>query len=167
MRTISSRKIAVAVLATLLISSAVFAASVLADPASESRDTGHPVVVSFTKWVTISPGYPIMAGTVKADDVGTFAGEILLLHTTQSGDITQLQAVYEVQAGDQSFKALVQGGQNNQAGTALLDGVILGGWHTGAKVHVQYRVVPKCGQANALNDRCFTGTITISPDSEN
>src|SRR6202171_2603388 len=103
MRAMNIRKIAVAVLATSLVSTAVFAAGALADPAAESRDPLHPIVVSFTKWVTISPGYPIMAGTVKGDVVGTFAGEILVLQTTQSGDITRLEAVYEVQDGDQSF----------------------------------------------------------------
>jgi len=163
-----SRGLEAALVATLIISTLALAASVLANPVAESPRSGGPVVLSFTKWLTTDPSLlpAVMAGTVKGDVVGIFAGEALVIQTTRSGDITRLEATYEVQAADHSFKALMQGGQNNQAGTALLDGVILGGWRTGSRVHVEYHVVTNCGQPGAFNNTCFTGTITIGPTPE-
>jgi hypothetical protein len=165
MSAFTNRSLVAALIATAVISTLAFVASVLANPVAESPDGGGPLVLSFTKWLTTDPSLlpALMAGTVKGDVVGTFAGEALVIQTTRSGDITRLEATYEVQAGDRSFKALMQGGQNNQAGTALLDGVILGGWHTGSRVHVEYHVVTNCGQPGAFNNTCFTGTITIDP----
>jgi hypothetical protein len=148
------------------VSTVAFAASVLASPAAQSRDGGHPVVVSFTKWATITPGYPILAGVTGGDAAGTFSGEVFVLQTTQSSDITRLDAVYEVHAGDHSFKALVQGGQNNVTNKALLDGVVLDGWMTGAHAHVAYQVI-KCDQPNAAGGTCFQGTITLTPSPDN
>jgi hypothetical protein len=174
----TSRTVAIAAFATVLASSFVFAASVLASPAAESRANGQRVVLTFTKWLTITPAdtNPIMEGFVGGDVVGKFAGQVLFDQTTDlvaklgplaGGDIERIEAVYEVQAGDRSFQAFVQGGENSQTHKALLEGVILGGWHTGAKVHVAFHDVPKCGQPNALGDTCFTGTITLTPDPEN
>jgi hypothetical protein len=164
MRPSTSRSIAVAVVATLLLSSAVFAAGDQGDPVAQSGDGGNSVVLPFTKWITADPGFPITAGTVSGEAAGPISGEILVRQLTASKDIMRLEAVYEIQAGDHSFKALLQGGQNNLAGTGLLDGTILGGWHTGARVHVDYHIVSPCGQANAFNDTCFAGTISIATE---
>jgi hypothetical protein len=166
--------------ATLLISTVAFAASVLASPAADSRSREGPIVVTFTKWVTINPGPPpgsvaMMQGVVGGDAVGNFVGQVLVDTNTQlaakfpppAADVEVIQAVYEAEAGDHSFTALIQGGENNQSHTAVLDGVVLRGWHTGAKVRVQFHDVPNCGQPNAVDNTCFTGTITIMPDSEN
>ena len=122
--------------------------------------------ITFTKWITITPGYPIMAGFVGGDVVGVFAGELLVVQNTIDGNITRLGAIYGVQAGDHSFTALMQGGQNNVTGTALLDGVILGGWRTGARVHVEYDVIRPCAEPNALFGVCFKGTIHVERDSD-
>ena len=170
----TSRTRVAAVFATLLISTVAFAASVLASPAAESPTNERASVVTFTKWVTINPGPPIMQGVVGGDAVGQFAGQVMFDQTTQlvaklgppPGDIEVIQAVYSAVAGEHSFTALIQGGENPQTHTALLDGVVLRGWHTGAKVHVQFHDVTHCGQPNALDDTCFTGTITITPDPE-
>jgi hypothetical protein len=75
-----------------------------------------------------------------------------------------LDALYEVQAGDHSFTALIQGGQNNVTRKALLDGVILDGWRTGARVHVEYTVISGCAGMPA--GPCFEGTIRILRDSD-
>ena len=61
--------------------------------------------------------------------------------------------------GNHSFTALIRGGQNNETGTAILDGVILGGWRTGELVHVEYEVRADCAGAPA--GTCFQGTIHI------
>jgi hypothetical protein len=175
MRATTRRSIAVVMFAMLLLSSAVFAGSVLADPAAESRDSGRPVVLTFTKWVTNDPGKGIMQGFVGGDVVGKFAGQVLDSQTTNlveklgplaSGDIQLLEAVYEVQAGDHSFRSLIRGGYDVPTNKARLDGFVLGGWLTGAKVHVEFQAMP-CNpvQSNAAGGTCFVGTIALTPDS--
>ena len=123
------------------------------------------IEVSFTKWVTIVPGYPQMEGFTGGDVTGSFSGEILVAQTTTDNGITRLEAVYEVHAGRRSFTALVQGGQNNLTGSARLDGTVLGGWRTGDRVHVKYDVI-HCAEPNAFQGICFRGLIRIGPASE-
>jgi hypothetical protein len=148
---------------------ALFAANSLAQPATTSTDNGHHVVLTFTKWITGLGvnGDPLMAGVVGGDVSGTFSGEVLFNKKSNTGDMTSLIAVYEVQAGDHSFKALVQGGSDNDpsANNALLEGAVLGGWLSGEKVHVQFKTL-QCNpvRPDALGNTCFQGTITITPN---
>lgn len=116
----------------------------------------RPVVITFTKWIT---AFPLMAGFVGGDVAGDFVGEVMQYQESGNRRITRLEAMYEVQAGNRSFTALIRGGQNNETGTAILDGVILGGWRTGARVHVEYEVMTDCTGAPA--GLCFQGTIHI------
>lgn len=120
------------------------------------NDQRRPVDITFTKWMA---GYPVMAGFVGGDVIGDFTGEVLQYQESLNHRIIRLEAMYEVQAGKRSFTALLRGGQNNEAGTAILDGVILGGWRTGARVHVEYDVKTNCTGAPA--GVCFQGTIRI------
>src|SRR5262245_27334899 len=133
------------------------------------------IVVTFTKWVTaVVPPIPaeaapsrfLMAGVVGGDVAGDFVGEVLDRRVSTTGTVTSqivaLDALYEVQAGDHSFTALIQGGQNNVTRKALLDGVILDGWRTGARVHVEYTVISGCAGKPA--GPCFEGTIRILRD---
>jgi hypothetical protein len=171
------RNIVVAIVATLLVSTVVFAASVRAKPTAESNDSGRRVNLTFTKWVTIGPGTPILQGFVGGDVDGKFAGQVLVNQTTDlvekfgplaSGyHINVLEEEYEVQAGDHSFRALVQGGYDIPTNKAGLDGVVLGGWLTGEKVHVEYQAIP-CNpvQPNAAGGTCFQGTIAVRPGPE-
>jgi hypothetical protein len=128
-------------------------------------DDDQGAIVTFTKWITITPGFPIMEGFTGGEAAGSFSGEIFVAQTTIDQLITRLEAVYEIHAGNHSFTALIRGGQNNKAGTALLDGVVLDGWLTGEAVHVQYRVI-HCDQPNAAGGTCFQGTIRIGSEFE-
>jgi hypothetical protein len=73
--------------------------------------------------------------------------------------------MYEVVDGDRSFTALIRGG-SNAAGLGLLDGVILAGWRTGARVQVVFQrylanpLMPSCDGA-PINKNCFVGTIHV------
>lgn len=131
-------------------------------PIDKAQDNtpGGPVVITFTKWIT---GFPLMAGFVGGDVAGDFAGEVMQYQESGNRRIIRLEAMYEVQAGNRSFTALIRGGQNNETGTAILDGVILGGWRTGARVHVEYDVMTDCNGAPA--GLCFQGTIHIERPS--
>jgi hypothetical protein len=180
------RNIVIAVFATLIVSSAGLAASVAANddgnatgrlsPAAEPVDSARPVVMNFTKWVAIDPGLPIMQGFVGGDVEGKFAGEVFRREQTDlvtklgsqaSGDIAHIEAAYEVIAGDHSMRALVQGGFDVSTNKARLDGVVLGGWLTGGAVHVEFQTMP-CNpvQSNALDNKCYVGTITVTPSAE-
>jgi hypothetical protein len=187
MKTGTRRNIVVAVFATLLISSAGFAASVTAKEegdvtgrvglAAEPVDSGQPVVLPFTKWVTISPGFPTMQGFVGGDVNGKFAGQVFRREQTDlgaklgpqaSGDIAHIEAAYEVVAGDHSMRTFVQGGYDVPTNKARLDGVVLGGWLTGGTMHVEFQAM-QCNpvQSNALDNKCYVGTITVTPGAEN
>ena len=152
------KTIVIAIVILLQISPALAGSTSDAGPA---QDNQRPVVITFTKWIT---GFPLMAGFVGGDVAGDFSGEVMQAQESGNGRIIRLEAMYEVQAGDRSFTALVRGGQNNETGTAILDGVILGGWRTGARVHVEYEVMTDCAGAPA--GLCFQGTIHIERPSK-
>jgi hypothetical protein len=147
-----------------------------------------PVEVTFTKWRTAvlpaPPAVPVrllFAGFVGGDlGAGDFVAEVLDRKTstpctalvpsctpgstppTITVPINALHAIYEVQAGDHSFIALIQGGSNGVTGAGLLDGVIHSGWRTGAKVHVAFQTVTSCsGRDGTPHGPCFEGTIRI------
>ena len=151
-----------------------------------SRVPGMPVDVTFTKWPTTGlpplpavPGRTLFQGFVGGDlGDGAFVGEVLdskvstactafgptctpgITPPTITGSIGALHAIYEVQVGENSFTALIQGGRNRVAGgVALLDGVILAGWRTGAQVHVAFQTTADCAGAPA--GPCFQGVIRV------
>jgi len=131
--------------------------------AEDHRDNNRPVEIAFTKWVTTSP---FMEGFWGGDLANKFVGEILQRQVSVNpalNGIIRLEAIYEVQDGDRSFTALIRGGTNNVTGAAQLDGVVLAGWRTGARVHVEFDTVPGttgCFGAPA-GKTCFVGTIHV------
>jgi hypothetical protein len=115
------------------------------------------IEVTFTKWI-IGPG-PFMTGNTSYGP-GTFAGEVLDAKQFDNGVILQLKARYEVTdpSGSRSFKAVIEGKQNNKTGEAVLNGVVTEGWLTGAHVHVTFQVITcQFGTGNL----CFQGIIRI------
>jgi hypothetical protein len=141
----------------------------------------HEVEITFTKWVTgrvlvgdglgfgIQEGRALMAGSTGGDIPGTFVGEVLQRQPSANPNlkagIIKLEAIYEVHDvnGDHVFTALIRGGTNQATGAALLDGVVLAGWRTGADVHVQFQTIPgTTGCVGAPSGvTCFEGTIHI------
>jgi hypothetical protein len=156
------------------------AAIVLLCPIDPSRaqglpDDNRPVEVTFEKWAI--PGsatpYSLMAGVTGGDIPGTYVGEVLHRVVSQVQPnhtrVIWLEAMYEVQAGDRSFTALIRGGTNSVTGAAVLDGVVLAGWRTGAPVHVEFQTKPApsaslsgCVAVTAPpGTTCFQGTIRV------
>jgi hypothetical protein len=146
----------------ILASTTITACSDMTAPRNDklvTPSTAAPhIEVTFTKWFTT---FPRMTGFTGGDVAGTFAGEVLSLNPFDNGVIVQLQARYEVTdpSGSRSFKALIEGKQNNKTGTAVLNGVITEGWLVGSHVHVTFQVITPCqfGTRNV----CFQGTIRI------
>ena len=148
----------------LFMTTAIIAPLVItacSDMTAPKKDTlvnpsaAEPIVeVTFTKWFTT---FPNMTGFTGGDVAGTFAGQVLSLNPFDNGVIVQLQARYEVTdpSGSHSFKAVIQGKQNNQTGKAVLNGVITEGWRVGSHVHVTFQVI------TCEFGTCFQGAIRI------
>ena len=137
----------------------------------------RPVTVTFAKWTTgvttatvlgnVQEGRVLMAGVAGGDVAGgTFVGEVLQrqpsANSALKSGIVKLEAIYEIHdaEGDHVFTALIRGGAN-ATGAALLDGVILAGWRTGAPVHVEFKTVVGCDGAPTPATTCFVGTIEV------
>jgi hypothetical protein len=125
---------------------------------------GAPVEVTFTKWV---PAFPTLAGITGGDVPGTFAGAVLSRVPFDNGNIVQLEARYEVIGQDpaHSFKAHIEGKQNNETQTAVFSGTVIEGWMLGAQVHVTYDRIAPCPAFG--QPAFFTGVIRVMPGSAN
>lgn len=160
-------------------------------PAATGRSSNHgrpdrnlPVDVTFAKWNVPDGLLGIAGGGVP----GTFVGEVLQTQHSVNplvnpnpdpsvdpangfiNGIVRLEALYTVYADNerQSFTVLIRGGQNQVNGVARLDGTVLAGWRSGARVQVVYRryFAPdrRCDAAGAPpGATCFIGTIHIEP----
>jgi len=142
------------------------------------------ILVTFTKWRVNAPVVPAQfTGKARGRAAGVFFAEVLQAQSTAfpslRNSLTRLEAVYEVQTeacvrapevcglnGDRSFTALLRGGQD-AAASGRLDGVVLAGWRTGARVHVEFeRHIPLTPANFACKDApigttCFQGTLRI------
>jgi hypothetical protein len=117
------------------------------------------IEITFEKWFTT---FPAMTGNT-GFGAGTFAGTILERTAFDNGVIVQLQALYRVTDPSHSFTALIQGTQNLETATAVLNGVITEGWMVGARVHVTFQRITPCALAigPSAPGVCFQGTIRI------
>jgi hypothetical protein len=158
----------------------------LGQPNAQQTTSQEPVEVTFTKWLTaVLPPPPaalvrrLFAGDIGGDlGAGDFVGEIVdrkastactafdppctpgTTPPTITGSIASLQAIYEVQAGERSFIAVIQGGSTSSGGR--LEGVIVSGWRIGAHVRVAFDVVSSCtGRDGIAHMPCFHGTIRV------
>ena len=120
---------------------------------------GANIEVTFTKWV--DPSFPLFKGVAGGDVPGGFAATVLERTPFDNGNIVDLRARYQVIANDaaRSFVAEIEGKQNNQIRRAVLNGSVVEGWLTGARVHVTFDVVEPCPQFN--KSRCFTGILRV------
>jgi len=154
-------------ISSIVTVAAVIAAALTLLPLLQSStvrgSSSRPLEITFTKWV---PSFPTLAGYTGGDVVGTFAGEVLSRNPFDNDVITQLEARYEVidPDGIHSFTAHIEGKQNNETLTAVLNGVITEGWLTGSQVHVTYDVIRPCPSEG--RPVCFRGIIRVMPDSD-
>ena len=133
--------------------------------------TNRPVTIAFTKWAAPPPAVPptpffgLFEGFAGDGLLGSFNAEVLWRQASVNGHVAGLEAMYEVVNGDRSFTALIRGG-SNPAGLGLLEGVIMAGWRTGARVQVVFQRygaiagMPSCAGAPP-NKTCFEGTIHV------
>jgi hypothetical protein len=155
--TVRSKSLA---LVFMVLTAPILAAGAIAS-SGQVRDARAATIVqlTYTKW--FSPSFPTMTGFVGGDIVGSFGGTVLEANPIAGGRVTQLKAVYEVIANDpsQSFTALVEGQQNNETSSAVLNGVVTSGFLTGERVHAEYNVLTSC--PGNPSGPCFQGTIRV------
>ncbi|MFL5734253.1 MAG: hypothetical protein ACJ78Q_13790 [Chloroflexia bacterium] len=116
---------------------------------------------TFIKWFTTAP---TMTGNTSFG-AGTFAGTITKRIVFDNSVIVQLGAIYQVTdpSGDHSFTAVIEGVENLQTASAVLNGVVTSGWRAGAQVHVTFDIIRPCALATGPSavGTCFQGTIRI------
>jgi hypothetical protein len=162
----------------------------IAPALANGKDHNRPVDITFTKWGVPAPNplpppppgapldaaprgsFGLLEGFTGDGPVGSYVGEVLWRQASLNGHVTGLEAMYEVvdpnpqdADGDRSFTALIRGAQS-PAGLGLLEGVIMSGWRTGARVQVVYQRhlaiagMPSCEGA-PVNRNCFVGIIHV------
>jgi len=145
-----------------LIAVLVLAAGVTTASAQTQKHGGHGkragLELTYTKW--FAPGFPNMVGVVGGDIDGQFGGAVLRAAPDATGRFIRLTAVYIVVAPDPSHSLTihVDGVQDNQLGTAVLNGRVVDGSLAGARAHAEYKVI-SCTQSP--DGTCFQGTINI------
>jgi hypothetical protein len=137
---------------------------------AQSGNRQAPVEITFTKWLP-NANSPWMVGVTGGDVAGTYRGEVLQRQVSTNpglNGIVRLEAIYEVHdaEGNRLFTALIRGGVNGVTGAAILDGVVLAGWRTGAPVRVEFQTFPGVAGTFACADApigltCFEGTIHV------
>jgi hypothetical protein len=123
------------------------------------HQTESGLALTYTKWFV--PDFPNMVGTIGGDIDGKFGGAVLRATPDSTGRFVRLSAIYIVVAPDPSHSLTmrVDGVQDKQSGTAVLDGRVVDGYLRGAHVHAEYKVIMYCAQAGG--GVCFQGTITV------
>src|SRR3954447_4029578 len=116
---------------------------------------------TFIKWFTTAP---TMTGNTSFG-AGTFAGTITKRIVFDNSVIVQLGAIYQVTdpSGDHSFTAVIEGMENLQTASAVLNGIVTAGWRVGAQVHVTFEIIRPCALAIGPSSIgvCFQGTIRV------
>jgi hypothetical protein len=154
----TSTRVAGVFAALVLVAGATTASARTHDHSRHETESG--LLLTYTKW--FAPGFPNMVGTVGGDINGQFGGAVLRAMPDTTGRFIHLSAIYVVVAPDpsQSLTMRVDGVQDNQSGTAVLDGRVVDGYLWGAHVHAEYKVISGCAQTSG--GVCFQGTIKVA-----
>ena len=123
--------------------------------------SSSPVEVSFVKWLHPTVGFPSFVGEAGGDGPGSFAATVLERTPFENGNIVDLRARYEYLAddGQRSFVTVIEGKQNAQTQSAVLNGSIVEGWLAGARVHVTFDIIRPCPEFG--QSVCFRGIIRV------
>lgn len=151
-------------IAVLVVAGSIAAASAQTQTGNGQDGKGPAQLeLTYTKW--FAPSYPNMVGVVGGDIVGKFGGAVYEKTGPDANGLVHLTAVYIVIAPDpaQSFTAHVEGIEDLNTKTAVLDGRVVDGWLKHARVHAQFNIVTPCAQAPS--GTCFQGTISVKRHS--
>jgi hypothetical protein len=154
MRRLETSKRFAGLIAVLVLAAGITAASAQTEN-RKGRGERSDLELTYTKW--FAPSFPHMVGVVGGDMDGQFGGAVL--SATPDGRFVRLRAIYIVLAPDasRSLAIQVEGAQDTQSGTAVLNGRVIDGPLTGARAHAEFEVID-CEQSAGP---CFQGTISI------
>lgn len=146
-----------ALVITVLMALLLAAGAIVASGQVRNARAADAVELTYTKW--FFPHFPTSVGVVAGDFTGTMAGEVLSRRVLAGGQIVLFTARYDVAAGTNSFSATIEGQQNNEIHTGVVNGEVTEGAMTGARIHETYDVI-SCTQAPS--GLCFQGSIRIT-----
>jgi hypothetical protein len=140
------------------VTGSLAAASQARSGSAHDKEPTVGVELTYTKW--FAPGFPNMAGVVGEDIVGKFGGAVIERTPDATGRFVHLTAVYIVVAPDpaKAFTAHVEGVNDNQTRSAVLDGRVVDGYLKRAHVHAEFTTI-SCTEAPS--GTCFQGTINV------
>lgn len=122
-------------------------------------ESGDPVEVTFTKWVTTAPNMEGIVGGAVGD--GAFVGEVL--DSAPGEIITRIEALYHINGEDQAFTAHMFVWMDGVAGTAETRGVVTDGWMEGSLVRGTFTVISCPDMTDGV---CYEGELHIDALSE-
>jgi hypothetical protein len=155
MRTLKTSWRFVGPIAVLALATGITAASAQTQDRKERAKT---LELNYTKW--FAPSFPHMVGVVGGDIAGQFGGAVLEATEAAGGSI-RLKAIYIVRAPDASRSLTIRvDGAQGPSGTAVLNGRVIDGRLTGARVRAEFTTINSCTQSPA-GGPCFQGTISI------
>lgn len=135
------------IIAVAALAFAAFPQAVSAQPAEEMS----PVRIEFDKQGGVGG---IWHGMVSGDVTGNLTTQLTSAH--QAGQILHVTFDWIIDAGAQSFTAELEGTLNLNTGAVVMNGRVVEGWLTGARVHEEGQLVdPATGR--------FQGRILIFP----
>ena len=127
------------------------------EPASSAKGDAE---VTIRKWM-IGEG-PQMMGVVGGDvGSGTFTGEVVTIDPTAAkGNVTEIEAIYNVDGSDHNFTAHIHATVYKKTGTAYVRGMVVDGWMAGARIDGEFKTT-KCNEGTCFEVvlRLLAGTI--------
>jgi len=118
-----------------------------------------PVIITFDKAMDEDG---IWEGTVSGDVDGELRTVLNVDNIRETGMILHVEFDWIITADDpsKSFTARLNGILNNNTGKVVMNGTVIEGWLTGARVHEEGQLIdPETGR--------FEGTIQINPATRN
>jgi hypothetical protein len=156
MRTLETSWRLAGLIAVLVLATGITAASA---QTKDRKARANAMELTYTKWFSPGPGPPHMVGVVGRDIAGKFGGAVLDA-TSDAPNRFRLKAIYIVLADDPSRSLTIRVQGTEESGTAVLNGRVIDGRLTGARVRAQYTVIPTCEESPA-GGPCFQGTISV------
>jgi hypothetical protein len=148
---------------------------VASSPARAASRASNPGIahVTFTKWVITSPSNPpSLAGVLMTGLVGGDVGPGRYVGAVRTDDLSQpgfwhATALYGFFGHRHAFEASLRITENDTVtpATAVVRGVVAGGWRHGQSVHGGYTAMNPCPVAtpgNVFGHICFQGRLTIA-----
>lgn len=139
---------------------AVASVAVAGSAATAAREHPRPIVVTFEKHV-VDPVNLVFQGTTGGRARGTLVSRMVPGSLTIDGSIWyfEIDWIVTARARHKSFVARTAGTFDTVTGLVVMDGRVTDGWHEGARVHEEGRLIDPATFT-------FAGQIQIARDDD-